>query len=159
MTTRIKLTRIDNRLLHATVALNWNRFVNANYILIVDPQHINDPFMEKIMQLSLPKTMKVMTCSIEKLLVFLTEDVPMNRNVILLFKDLETAKEAVEKGFYFPEIQIPYPASRMMMKKLTDYFNEKEVANIRFIQEKGIKFYFQTAPLDTKDFTIFKPKK
>lgn len=43
MSTKIKLARIDKRLLHATVALNWNQFIDADNVLIVDPDYVNDP--------------------------------------------------------------------------------------------------------------------
>ena len=39
MSTKIKLARIDKRLLHATVALNWNQFIDADNVLIVDPDY------------------------------------------------------------------------------------------------------------------------
>ena len=51
MSVKIKLVRVDNRLLHATVALNWNSFVNANFIAVVDPTHTDDPFLAKVLSL------------------------------------------------------------------------------------------------------------
>ncbi|MDN6243915.1 MAG: PTS mannose/fructose/sorbose transporter subunit IIB, partial [Tetragenococcus koreensis] len=56
---------------------------------------------------------------------------------------------------YFSEIQIPYIASRVLLKNMADYFAKDEVKIIRDIQDKGMKFYFQTAPTDTKDYNFF----
>ncbi|WP_055666010.1 PTS sugar transporter subunit IIB [Desnuesiella massiliensis] len=155
MSTTIKLARVDKRLLHATVALNWNQFVNANYAIIVDPTYSNDPFITKVMQLCLPEPMKVKIFSVEELIAFINEDSTTKRNLMVIFKNLTIAKKAVEAGFKAREIQIPYPASRIVIKKLSDFFNEEEIECIRFIQNKGIKLFFQTAPLDNKEYSVF----
>ena len=155
MSTTIKLARIDKRLMHATVALNWNQFLNANYAIIVDPSYSSDPFITKVMQLCLPEPIKVKIFSAEELIAFINEDVTTKRNLMVIFKDLVTAKRAVEAGFRTKEIQIPYPASRIVIKKLSDFFNEEEIGYIRFIQKKGIKLFFQTAPLDKKEYSVF----
>jgi PTS system mannose-specific IIB component len=155
MSTTIKLARIDKRLLHATVALNWNQFVNANYAVIVDPSYSNDPFITKVMQLCLPEPMKVKIFSVKELIEFIDEENMTKRNLIVIFNNLATAKRAVEAGFKTKEIQIPYPASRIVIKKLSDFFSEEEIQFIRFIQEKGIKLFFQTAPLDNKEYSVF----
>ncbi len=77
------------------------------------------------------------------------------RNLMVIFKDLAIAKKAVEAGFKTREIQMPYPASRIVIKKLQDFFNKEEIEYIRFIQNKGIKLFFQTAPLDNKEYSVF----
>lgn len=155
MKTNIKLARIDDRLLHATIALNWNRFVNANHVLIVNSQYKSDPFLEEIMQLSMPKSTIIKIVAPDHLQCFLENDISDTANIIILFKDLESLKAAVDHDFYFPEIQFPYRASRVLLKTLSDYFNEHDIKIIKYIQNKGIKFYFQTAPTDAKDYTFF----
>ncbi|ERK29408.1 PTS sugar transporter subunit IIB [Clostridium intestinale] len=156
MSTKIKLARIDKRLLHATVALNWNQFLNANYVVIVDPSYSNDPFIIKVMKLCLPEPMKVKIFSTKELVDFIEKDSSTKRNLMVIFKDLEVAKEAVEAGFKVNEIQMPYPASRIVIKKLSDFFSDKEIKYIRFIQEKGIKLFFQTSPMDNKEYSVFR---
>lgn len=156
MKREVKLVRVDKRLLHATVALNWNRFVNANHIAIVDPDSVNDPFLEKVMQLSLHQTTKVSIFSVDQLLSFLEEEMTEKKRVIILFKNLASLDEAVSKGFSTKEVQMPYPASRMLLKKMSDYFTDTEQQSIQDIRSKGIKFFFQTSPMDTKDYAFFK---
>lgn len=154
MSTKIKLARIDKRLLHATVALNWNQFIDADNVLIVDPDYVNDPFIADVMQLCLPKTMKVKIFSIEQFLEYINE----GRNIkeMVIFPNLSVACDAVKAGFRTKEIQMPYPASRMMIKSLSDYFSEEDIEKIRYIQSQGIRMFFQTAPFDNKDYSIFK---
>lgn len=154
MSTKIKLARIDKRLLHATVALNWNQFIEADNVLIVDPDYVNDPFIADVMQLCLPKTMKVKIFSIEQFLEYINEG--RNIKAMVIFPNLSVACDAVKAGFRTKEIQMPYPASRMMIKSLSDYFSEEDIEKIRYIQSQGIRMFFQTAPFDNKDYSIFK---
>ncbi|CAM2810935.1 PTS sugar transporter subunit IIB [Erysipelothrix tonsillarum] len=158
MSTKVKLVRIDKRLLHATVAVNWAPFVNANFAIVVDPTYVGDSFIENVMQLCLPKYMRVKIFNVPQLIEFVNEQTYETRNIMLIFKDLKTAREAVEMGLKVDEIQLPYPASRMMIKKLPDYFNDTEIIDIRRIQNYNTKLYFQTAPLDAKEYGIFKRK-
>lgn len=154
MSTKIKLARIDKRLLHATVALNWNQFIDADNVLIVDPDYVNDPFIADVMQLCLPKTMKVKIFSIEQFLEYINEG--RNIKAMVIFPNLSVACDAVKAGFRTKEIQMPYPASRMMIKSLSDYFSEEDIEKIRYIQSQRIRMFFQTAPFDNKDYSIFK---
>ncbi|MCR0204186.1 PTS sugar transporter subunit IIB [[Clostridium] innocuum] len=154
MSTKTKLARIDKRLLHATVALNWNQFIDADNVLIVDPDYVNDPFIADVMQLCLPKTMKVKIFTIEQFLAYINEG--RNIKAMVIFPNLSIACDAVKAGFRTKEIQMPYPASRMMIKSLSDYFSEEDIEKIRYIQSQGIRMFFQTAPFDNKDYSIFK---
>lgn len=159
MSVKIKLVRVDNRLLHATVALNWNSFVNANFIAVVDPTHTDDPFLAKVLQLSFPKKKGVGIFSVDQLLEFLQKDREEKCNLMIIFKDLEVLKEAVDKGFEISEVQLPYPASRVMIKQLDAYYSVEEIKAIKYMQTKGTRFFLQTAPYDSKDYSIFKQTK
>lgn len=155
MSMNIKLARVDKRLLHATVALNWNQFVDADYVLVVDPNYSADPFIEKVLQLSLPKSMRVKMLDIDNLIEFLEENSKFHSKAMVIFSDLDTASKAIAAGFSVKELQLPSPASRIMIKKLSDYFNQEEINAIRFIQSKNIKLFFQTSPFDAKEYSAF----
>lgn len=150
----IKLVRIDSRLLHATVQLNWNQFINADQVWVVDPHYVKDPFIANVMQLCLPKTMKVNFYSVEQFIDRIHENPSMK--VMIIFPNLEIVKQAVDKGFKVKEIQMPYPEVRVMLKSLSEYFSDEDIERIRFIQEHDIKLFFQTTPYDNKDYSIFK---
>ena len=134
--------------------MNWNQFIDADNVLIVDPDYVNDPFIADVMQLCLPKTMKVKIFSIEQFLEYINEG--RNIKAMVIFPNLSVACDAVKAGFRTKEIQMPYPASRMMIKSLSDYFSEEDIEKIRYIQSQGIRMFFQTAPFDNKDYSIFK---
>ncbi|WP_075878063.1 PTS sugar transporter subunit IIB [Merdibacter massiliensis] len=152
--TNIKLVRVDSRLLHATVQLNWNQFINADQVWVVDPHYVKDPFIANVMQLCLPKTMKVNFYSVEQFILQLQKNEDMK--VMIIFPNLQIVEQAVKAGFRVSEIQLPYPASRVLLKKLSEYFSPEDIDRIRYIQSQGIQLFFQTTPFDNKDYSIFK---
>ena len=156
MSMKIVLARVDKRLLHATVTLNCDPFLNADYVAVVGSEYDNDPFNVSVMQLCLPKTMKVKILTEEGLLDFLNQnDTSRASTVLVIFKDLASVRESVKRGFYVEEIQMPYPTLSVAPKNLTDYFSKEELEDIDYIQEQNIRFYFQTTPFQAKDYGSF----
>lgn len=159
MSFKMKLVRVDNRLLHATVAINWSSFLNANFIAIVDPEDENDPFIEQILQLSLPTKIKLSIFSEEGLLNFLEEaknDESKNYRIIIIFKNLFVLANTLQLGLDINKVQIPYPASRLMLKNMCCYFSEEEIEVIRKLHHEGVDFFYQTTPMDKKEYFNFK---
>ena len=50
----IKIARVDKRTLHATVALNWNRFISVDEFIVEKRQYVKEPFVEQIILLTIP---------------------------------------------------------------------------------------------------------
>ena len=71
MSKKVSLARIDKRLLHATVTLNWDPFIRVDYVAVVGSEYKNDPFTASVLQLCLPRTMKVKILKEEELMEFL----------------------------------------------------------------------------------------
>lgn len=156
---KLILARVDKRLLHATVTLNWDRFVNTDYVVIVGSGYEKDPFMTSVLQLSMPKSLKVRVLSEEDMLDFMeTEKLGKVSKVMIIFKNLATVKRCIELGFWTKEIQLPYPNGVLKIKRLADYFTKEELEYISFIKGKGIRLYFQTSPCDVKDYNSFESK-
>lgn len=150
MNIQIKLVRVDSRLLHSTISLHWNRFVGANHVLTIESSRSADPFIEKVMQLSLPKTTQLNMLTSGELYPWLTNELVDGDRVILVFKDILSLALAVDDGFFYPEIQIPYPTKPFVFRHISDYFDEDALVLIRQLQAKGMAFYFQTSPMDSK---------
>lgn len=150
MSMQIKLVRVDSRLLHSTISLHWNRFVGANHVLTVEPYRVIDPFIEKVMRLSLPKTTQLHMLTPGELTPWIENELSKNDRVIVVFKDIFSLALSVEDGFFYSEIQIPYPTRPLVFKHASDYFDEHTLEIIRQLQSKGMSFYFQTSPIDSK---------
>ena len=48
MSKKVSLARIDKRLLHATVTLNWDPFIRVDYVAVVGSEYKNDPFTASV---------------------------------------------------------------------------------------------------------------
>lgn len=157
MSVKIVLARVDKRLLHATVTLNWDRFIKVDYVAVVGSDYENNPFMTSVMQLCLPKSMKVKIFTEEELVDFIGQKDEFGRPVRLLviFKDLASAVKSTKLGFHVEELQLPYPVVSVASKNLSDYFNEEEMQQIAYLQSRGIRLYFQTTPYEAKDYKSF----
>ena len=151
MSKKVSLARIDKRLLHATVTLNWDPFIRVDYVAVVGSEYKNDPFTASVLQ------MKVKILKEEELMEFLElNEGPKASRVLVIFKDLETARKCVELGFWVEEIQLPYPTVEIVgKKKLSSYFNKEQIDAVREIQNHGIRLYFQTIPYQAKDYASF----
>lgn len=153
----IKLVRIDKRLIHATIALNWCQFLNVKNIVLVDPQYDNDPFLTKVLRLSLSKNMSLEIMDIDKFLEFYKIQSESNeaQNTIVIFKSVDGLVACCEKGFQPHEVQVPNPASQLLIRNLEDYYSETEIAQFKELLNRDIDLYFQTAPHDAKVYAIF----
>lgn len=160
MKNKIKLVRVDDRLLHATVAVTWSKFVNANFAVIVKEDREVDPFVDEVMRLCLPKSMSVEFTNPSEFQTFMNSDkIVKDDNIMIVFKNLTCVREVVENGYVLKDVQIPYPASRMMIKNLEEYFNLEDLNNIDYLLQQDINIYFQTSPHDGKESNIFKKRK
>lgn len=153
---KIKLVRVDNRLLHATVVLNWGSFVNVDTVIVIDDETYVDPFIEKVLQLSFPNK-KLRMFSVNDLDKYFQVDSDKIENIIIIIKNVSLLREVVAcNNPHIDEVQFPSPSSRLLLKPIESYFSKKDIENIKYLQEhKNIKFYFQTAPIDTKNYSYF----
>ena len=157
MSNFIKLIRIDKRLIHATIALNWCQFLNVKNIVLVDPQYDNDPFLTKVLRLSLSKNMNLEIMDIDSFLAFYEHQSQFEdaQNAIVIFKSVAELVACCEKGFQPQEVQIPNPASQLLIRNLEDYYSENEMTLFKQLLNRNIDLYFQTAPHDAKLYAIF----
>ena len=109
MSKKVSLARIDKRLLHATVTLNWDPFIRVDYVAVVGSEYKNDPFTASVLQLCLPRTMKVKILKEEELMEFLElNEGPKAYRVLVIFKDLETARKLQMRSIEVVKIIIKY---------------------------------------------------
>ncbi len=156
MSKKVSLARVDKELLRATTNMNWN-LTAVDYVAVVGADYVNDPFTESIMQLCLPNIIRVKILRGEDLPAFLEKDEGRKEaRVMIIFKDLYTAAQCIERGCPLEELQIPYPSVEVSgKKKLSAYFSQKEIDSIRRIQGCGTRLYFQTVPYQAKDYSSF----
>lgn len=142
MSLKIKLERVDNRLLHSTIALTWSRFLNANYFVIVDEnEHIND-FYYSILRLGIPdgKELKIVTSKQVKSFLQRLSDSEKTYKVILIFKSFYTLVKSLDAGIKCKEVQVPYDRSRFTMSHFQEQFSKDEIKYVKECQKKRSVF-------------------
>ena len=151
MKEKIKIARVDKRTLHATVALNWNRFISVDEFIVVDRLYVKDPFVEQIMQLTIPDQ-KVSIMEVDSFILYINRDLEEKVTAFVIFKDIATLCEAIEKGFFVPEVQHLYPSRFMSKASIKKYFTPEDQESLKYIESKGIANYFQTDPYQDKTY-------
>lgn len=150
MTTEIKLTRVDFRLMHGQVVTNWIKQVSADSILIVDDELAADKFLAQVFLMAAPPGIKVAIRSIEKAVHGLKNDIFQNKKMLILFKSVENVYRAVELGLPIDSLQIGGLGSGMNRKmiSLELSINDQEAKMLTEVEQKGIRVYFQVTPKD-----------
>ena len=84
----IRLTRIDNRLIHGQVMTAWVKKYWIKKIILVDDEIVKDDFMKEVLTLSAPSGVKIEVRSAADAVAELKKD-DSNESTMLLLKDLQ----------------------------------------------------------------------
>jgi len=101
----IVLCRIDNRLIHGQVAIEWMSSVNASLIVVANNRVADDEFAQELMDLAAPSFCKTKYLSIDKTIEEIQQENKDERIAIIC----ETPKDAlslVEGGLEITKINI-----------------------------------------------------
>lgn len=147
----IKLARIDFRLIHGQVITRWLKQTNASRILVIDNKLAKDPFMSQVYVMAAPPGVKVEMISVEEAVTGWQKNQLGKSSLLILFKTVRSALEAVEKGLEIQKLQIgglgAGPGRKVVYNQVT--LNAEDGESLQKIQDKGTQVYFQTVPEET----------
>src|SRR5580692_5908593 len=84
----IRLTRIDDRLLHGQVAFTWIPALGADCLLIANDKVAKDEFMKLTLGLAKPAGTKLLIKSIWEAILFLNDDKSKNLKVLVIINSV-----------------------------------------------------------------------
>ncbi len=87
----IKLLRVDDNLLHGSVAFSWVINLKIHTIIIADDQVVNDQFMKMTLGLSKPAGVNLMILSIDDAIKKLQDIQESNLNVLAIVNSIAKA--------------------------------------------------------------------
>lgn len=150
--TKIKLARVDFRLMHGQVVTKWIQQVNADSILIVDDELAKDEFMSNVFLMAAPVGIKVGIREIEKAVRAFNNNTYKNKNLLILFKSVQNAYKAIELGLPLSDLQIGGLGSSVGKKMISNELslNEDEFECLEKIENMGVNVNFQVTPNDQK---------
>lgn len=152
--TRIRMARIDDRLMHGQIIIKWLSTEKYNKVIIVDDETASDPVLESVLRFIFPKDIRLeifsIQCGIEAIKTQKPED-----NVILLAKNLLVLYKMYQKGVKFQTInigRIPAGADKKMLQPNV-YLSNEDIKIIRSFQKEEIPIIIQMVP-DSEPFYI-----
>lgn len=150
-------TRVDYRLVHGQVATKWVKILNISKIVIIDDETAADDFQKQLLKLAAPAGVKVLVYSLDRALARWEEKKFGTGRVLVLFKYIETACAAYERGFTFSHLvlgQVPGRDDRKIAYKSVNLSNA-ELDLVKGLEDSGVEVVLQMVP-DEKP-AAFKP--
>jgi fructoselysine and glucoselysine-specific PTS system IIB component len=152
----IKLTRIDDRLVHGQVAFTWTPALGVNCLLIVNDRVANDEFLKMTLGLAKPAGCKLLIKPVKDAIVFLNDEKSQSLKILVLINNV---KDAAELAGYVPEIQSinfgglrSKEGSKLISKAVA--VNRDDIEIINQLAGRGIELEVRQLPTDTKQLAI-----
>src|ERR1700712_2400129 len=87
----IKLTRIDDRLVHGQVAFTWTPALGVDCLVVANDKVAKDEFMKMTLGLAKPAGTKLLIKSLQEAVVFLNNEKNMGLKILLIINSIKDA--------------------------------------------------------------------
>jgi len=148
----IRLTRIDDRLLHGQVAMAWAPALGANCIMIANDKVAKDEFMKLTLSLAKPMGTKLLIRSLKDAASFLNDEKNKELKILLL---INCVKDAYTLALDVPEIgSINFgglrskEGSKFISKAIA--ITADDIPMMKALIKKGIELEIRQVPTDSK---------
>ena len=148
----IKLTRIDDRLVHGQVAFTWVPSLGVDCLVVANDKVAKDDFLKMTMNLAKPPSARLLILTVENARIFLTDQKSRNLKVLLLVSSIHDASEMANN---LPEIHsVNFGGIRMkegakLISKAIA-ISEEDITVINKMLEKGLELEIRQVPTDKK---------
>ena len=148
----IKLTRIDDRLVHGQVAFTWTPSLGVDCLLIANDKAAKDSFLKMTFGLAKPSGAQLQIKSLAEAVAFMQQEKNAALKILLLVTSI---KDAAYLSGALPEIKsINFggirgkEGSRLISKAVA--ITDQDIPVIRELLDKGIELEVRQVPTDTK---------
>lgn len=150
----IKLTRIDDRLVHGQVAFTWTPSLGIDCILVANDKVVKDEFQKMTLNLAKPSGIKLLIKSVADAVVFLNDERSKPLKILVLVNNVKDAAALAEAVPEITSINLGGLRSKDGSKLISKAFavNEDDIEIIRNLLEKGIELEVRQVPTDNKKF-------
>lgn len=140
-------TRIDDRLIHGQVVTAWlHKYTEVKHVLVIDDKTSEDPFMQQMFSLLIPKGITIEIVSVDKAVEQFKAGLPKPTMVIVKFP--ATIKRLVDAGVNIDFVNIGGMGMSAGRKKF--YHNisasEEEKQIMKELVDRGVKVEIQIVP-------------
>lgn len=144
--------RVDGRMIHGQVANAWSRLLKTDEILVIDDEVAVDETQVMLLEFAVPPGIDFTMCTVDSGYDLLFNNKTDSKNVFVIFKKLSSAVELYNKGYEFEELNIGgmyYENNKKQYDKAL-FLDEKDIEDIKYLLDKGVEVYYQTAPMNKK---------
>jgi fructoselysine and glucoselysine-specific PTS system IIB component len=148
----IKLTRIDDRLLHGQVAFTWTPALSADCLIIANDKVAKDDFLKMTLNLAKPAGTKLLIKSLKDAAVFLNDEKNRKLNILLI---INSVTDAYTLAIDVPEIRSinfgglrSKEGSKLISKAIA--ISADDIPVIKELVNKGIELEIRQVPTDSK---------
>lgn len=145
--------RIDERLIHAQVTVNWIDKLNPDRIVIVDDNILADDAQRSALKLSCPKNLKLTILETQNLVSRFKEDFFQEEKILLLCKGIKAIKRMALYGYLPEEViigNLHYQDEDRIVINQNISVSPEQKQNLLDLNNKGINFFGQLFPEDEK---------
>ncbi|MFC0516958.1 PTS sugar transporter subunit IIB [Mucilaginibacter angelicae] len=148
----IKLTRIDDRLVHGQVAFTWTPALGADCLLIANDKVAKDEFMKMTLGLAKPAGTKLLIKSVKDAAVFLNDEKSKNAKVLILINSVKDAASLAADVAEITTINFGGLRSKEGSKLISKAIavNDEDITIIREMLAKGLELEVRQVPTDNK---------
>jgi fructoselysine and glucoselysine-specific PTS system IIB component len=148
----IKLTRIDDRLVHGQVAFTWTPAINADCLVVANDKVAVDEFMKMTLGLAKPASAKLLIKTLADAAKFLNDPRAQNLKILVIVNSVRDAAvlagEVAEiRSINFGGIRTK-EGTRPIAKAIA--VTDEDVAIIKEMLAKGMELEVRQVPTDKK---------
>jgi len=148
----VKLTRIDDRLVHGQVAFTWVPALSIDCLIVANDRVAKDEFLKTTLNLAKPSGVKFFIRTINDAITLINDPKSQPFNILLI---AESVKDAHALVAGIPEIRSvnfggirSSAGSRLVSKAIA--LTEEDITLIRDMLTKGIELEARQVPTDSR---------
>jgi PTS system galactosamine-specific IIB component len=152
MEPNIVMLRIDNRLVHGQVGVTWTTSLQANLLVVVDDEAATSPIQQQLMTMTAENAgVGIRFFSLEKTIEVIHKASPEQR-IFMVCKTPQTVRQLIDGGVPIKQVNVGNMHFSDGKTALTNkvYVDQKDLEDLRYIQEKGTTVFVQDTPGDSK---------
>ena len=143
----IRLTRIDNRLIHGQVATQWCGVVGANLLLVANDEVAGDEFRQGLMNMAAPSYAQTRFFTLEKT-INIIHKASANQHIAIICESPQDVLKLVEGGVPIKKVNIGnmHMADGKRQVATSVAVDDDDVATFRKLQELGVELEIKRVP-------------
>jgi mannose/fructose/N-acetylgalactosamine-specific phosphotransferase system component IIB len=148
-----RVFRVDDRLIHGQVIVGWVKRLELDTIVVANDRIVGDTLQRNLMELAIPKEVKVFFCGIEETGLRLAEPGFADRRFIVLLESLQDALELARKGVAIEELNVGGLHFRSNKKQYAPFLflDDDDLEAIDGLLAMDLKMTCQPLPDDPKN--------